>query len=137
MAAIQQYGSFLAPDGKNVNPALIESAAMEDGRVLAQQTKMPSYQLTRFFYEAKGIQKIFRSRGDWNEVLPMILMMKAKVAYQTGKKSTQASVPAEFAGILAHGVDVAKRSPEEFRAFLAYYEALVGFFSGWGGGAQG
>jgi CRISPR-associated protein Csm2 len=94
-----------------------------------------SAQLRKFYNEFKGLEKRLdfaataqaEDEAAFGGVLPLVKMVKSKVAYASGSKK----VPQAFAKWLEQHVD-AINSAKEFRAFLLHFEAVVGFCYGLG-----
>ena len=88
-------------------------------------------QLRRYYGEIKNIERQFISLGSntnaWNIVEPLVKMVKAKVSYDT-RQSKQNKIPEEFKQFLFESIDSIK-DERDFKAFLKYFEACVGFYS--------
>lgn len=129
---------------KNLRSALLSDEALVEAKkfvVLRQDNKVDVYQsitsaqLRRFYNEFKGLEKRldFAAKGPSEDeaafkgVLPLVKMVKSKVAYASGSKK----VPQPFAKWLEQHVDSIS-SVKDFRAFLLHFEAVVGFCYGLG-----
>ncbi|MFP4687818.1 MAG: type III-A CRISPR-associated protein Csm2 [bacterium] len=130
---ITEYGSFLIENSSVPHPDLIENVAVQDAKTLAQQTGMGSNQLLRYYYEVKSLQKLLRINHDFVAIVPKLLMLKAKVAFASSKKSSAGGLPPEFCEFIDHCVSISKQGADEFNAFCLFFESVLGFFYGWGG----
>ena len=94
------------PDKKNVNT--IKSIS--------------STQLRRFFNEFRSLEKkINTDNADaFKKTLPLIKMVKSKVAYSGNK------IPHSFRKFLEININ-AIHDKEDFEAFMLHFEAIVGF----------
>lgn len=95
-----------------------------------------SAQLRKFYGDFKSLEKKleFKEQGGdpaeaFLSVLPLIKMVKSKVAYASNPKSQK--IPKEFADWLKKNIDQIETA-EDFRAFMLHFEAVVGFFYGLG-----
>lgn len=131
-------------EGDNIRKELLSSEAEQAANqfVVKNDRGFPdlrrsitSAQLRKFYNEFKGLEKKLQFRAktpDQEEaafrgVLPLVKMVKSKVAYASGGNK----VPRSFADWLNRNVD-AINSAREFKAFLLHFEAVVGFCYGLG-----
>ena len=97
---------------------------------------LTSAQLRRFYGDVKNLERRFEFRKQrvgeeeaFAAVLPLIKMMKSKVAYAENPKKRK--VPEVFAKWLKDQIDIIE-TPKDFEAFLLHFEAVVGFCYGQG-----
>jgi len=130
-------------DGENIRKELLSSEAEEAAkrfvvktdRGVDQRNSITSAQLRKFYNEFKGLEKKLQFKAKNPEleeaafkgVLPLVKMVKSKVAYASGGNK----VPRSFADWLNRNVDTIN-SAREFKAFLLHFEAVVGFCYGFG-----
>lgn len=99
-----------------------------------------SNQLRKYFGEIKDLYRQFEARSAGEEehpnrvymeaIEPRFKMIRSKVAYGQ-RKSSQGSVPPEFARFLSEGIQSVRPGQyEEFRKFVMHLEAVVGFMYG-------
>ena len=81
-----------------------------------------STQLRRFFNEFRSLEKKVNAddAGAFEKTLPLIKMVKSKVAYAGNK------VPQSFRNFLEININ-AIQNKEDFNAFMLHFEAIVGF----------
>jgi CRISPR type III-A-associated protein Csm2 len=140
---------FYTEDGKTMRPELLDSDARALGGAFAeirQRKKGPHYvsstQLRRYYNDVKQLQfKIERDLKEkkdsddpeaLKEYLPLIKMLKAKVAYGT-RPGTVERVSPKFQETIDDCVGLIKR-PKDFQAFVLFFESIVGYYYGAGGG---
>jgi len=124
---------------KNEQSVLRASLLDSEARKKAESLKkggMTSAQLRRFYGEVKNLEKkaTDNETGEISEqkfltVLPMVKMMKSKVAYANNPSNKK--VPDEFREWMDEHLDSIE-SHRDFRAFLLHFEAVVGFCYGLG-----
>jgi CRISPR-associated protein Csm2 len=127
-------------DKGNIRKELLEKQAEEDARSFlhpdGRDAALNSAQLRKFYGDFKALEKKLAStaRGlsedaAFLRILPLIKMMKSKVAYASNPKKTK--IPGAFKQWLNGHVD-AIETVNDFRAFLLHFEAVVGFCYGHG-----
>ena len=93
-------------------------------------------QLRNFYHETKKLEEICKYNDNPDEkfkaVLPLVKMLKSKVAYACPKTGRDRKVPVEFKNFIDEMVDNVK-DWKDFKAFALSFEAVVGFFYGEGG----
>ena len=118
----------------------VESIAFADKFVNPQGNEkgLNSSQLRRFYGDFKSLEKKFESKSrDGNEeevflkILPLIKMVRSKVAYACPEPPGKPKIPKAFATWLSDNV-IAIESVKDFKTFLLYFEAVVGFCYGVG-----
>jgi CRISPR-associated protein Csm2 len=127
-------------DGENIRKELLSSEAEGAAKQFVAgsgsvEKPITTAQLRKFYNEFKGLEKKLQFRAktpDLEEtafkgVLPLVKMVKSKVAYASGGNK----VPRSFADWLNQHVE-SINSAREFKAFLLHFEAVVGFCYGFG-----
>ncbi|MCL5022271.1 MAG: type III-A CRISPR-associated protein Csm2 [Nitrospirae bacterium] len=97
--------------------------------------RLTSAQLRKFHGEAKTLEervKNLKDQEEFQQIRPLIKMMKAKVAYACPINGIDRKVPEEFRKYIEEMVDNIEDA-RDFQAFALCFEAVVGFFYGQGG----
>ena len=121
--------SLYEPGTENIKPEALsteaEKIAQEIVGKYGNQSDTSSTQLRRFYYEFKALEKKLEKEPDrfQTKILPLVQMVRSKVAYAKGSKKIQDA----FANFLEGKVKEIKEVTH-FRAFLLQFEAVVGFF---------
>ncbi len=125
--------------GNAINPDLVTTLAQkwadqfypkkEDSRHYGAARPITAAQLRRFYGDVKNLEMRWKNSADkeraFNDILPMIKLLKAKAAYAKERKL----VPDSFRDWIWGNVDRINER-KDFRAFLLYFEAVVGFCYG-------
>jgi|YNPNPStandDraft_1061719.scaffolds.fasta_scaffold24394_4 CRISPR-associated protein Csm2 len=133
----------------NLRPELLDQHARDLGKRFAEEKEpipnsrstkqVSSGQIRRFFGDVRDLEErigrstlfaIFES-SDANEIKPylaLIRMLKSKADYAAGR----GTVTTAFKEFITHSVDQIK-TPKDFRAFVLFFEAIVGYYYGAGG----
>lgn len=122
--------------GNDINPDLVTTEAQKWAQEFfapngarKDSAQINSAQLRRFYGDVKGLELRLKNSVDkaraFREVLPMIKLLKAKAAYAHKRKL----VPDSFRKWIWENVDMINEE-KDFRAFLLYFEAVVGFCYG-------
>ena len=123
-----------------LRPDLLDTHAESLGKSFAQKgNKVNSTQMRRFYGDVKELEtRIEREAGadifesaDASKLaryLALIRMLKSKAAYAAGRKT----VSRAFESFIVKCVDQIK-TPKDFRAFVLFFEAVVGYYYGAGG----
>lgn len=90
--------------------------------------KVSSSQLRNFFNDVRSLEAKITPE-NFEIYRPQIKMLKAKVSYARGRDK----VSEAFENLISKCVDLIK-DEKDFRAFILFFEAIVGFFYGEGGG---
>lgn len=119
-------------ENKNIRAELLDKEAYDqarkfielryDQRTIDTRRSLSSSQLRRFFNEFKRLEKKVNIEG-FEEVKPLIKMVKSKAAYASNK------IHPKFKSFLFHHVDKIN-TDKDFQAFMLHFEAVVGFFYG-------
>lgn len=131
---------YYKEDGKTIDPRWVDSEALSVARKLVvknidgnidKKNSINTSQLRKFYADIKRIEWTWQVQRRSDEyffyILPQIKMLKAKVAYARGRNLV---LPVFEKWINKH-ID-AISSPDDFRAFLLHFEAVVGFCYGEG-----
>jgi len=121
-----------------INPDLVTSRAQEwadkfapkgDNRRPGASKPINSAQLRRFYGDVKTLEMRWQNSKDkaraFRDILPMIKLLKAKAAYANKRML----VPDSFKNWIWENVDMINEE-KDFKAFLLYFEAVVGFCYG-------
>lgn len=125
--------------GDAINPELVTDWAQEWANKFAppadprQPRKSPRQinpaQLRKFYGDVKKLEMRWQNSVDkkkaFYEILPMIKLLKAKAAYAHKRDL----VPTSFREWIWDNVDMINDG-RDFKAFLLYFEAVVGFCYG-------
>lgn len=118
-----------------INPVLLdEDARKKVSSFLKPKSgkRLTSSQIRKYFNEVKSLKLKIEKLG-FNKVKPSILLLKSKAAYDCPVKGSKKNIPEEFKEFIFNCVDSIK-DEKDFEAFALYFEAIVGYFYGEGGG---
>jgi len=111
-----------------IDPDLFNKVAQETAKTIAgdnprAQTNKPT-QLRRFYDEiVMWENKVCMYPDRFDEYLPFIRMLNAKVAYALGRKLVDQS----YCDLLSHCLGQVN-TPEQMRTFKLFMEAIMGFY---------
>lgn len=124
-----------------LRPELLDTHAKVLGESFAKKgdAGVKSTQMRRFYGDVKELEtRIERKEGvdifesndpqKLTQYLALIRMLKSKAAYAAGRNT----VSRAFESFIAKAVDQI-RTPKDFRAFVLFFEAVVGYYYGAGG----
>lgn len=80
-------------------------------------------QLRRFFNEVRSLEE--RTEENFDEQKALVLMLKSKVAYAAGKKTSK--TPKEFKDFIDACIDRIN-DKKDFDGFVKLFESVVGYF---------
>lgn len=81
-------------------------------------------QLRKFFDEVIRLNSMAKSSPDeWDNILPYVNMLLAKVVYAEGRKK----VTGEFVDLIKNCIKQVK-SPDDLDVFANFFEAFMGFY---------
>jgi len=119
----------------NLDPFWVDDGAEKEAEAFRA---LPPTQLRRFFSEVKGLQRQLdllasQERGErrlpreaaWAQIHPQFAMLKSKVVYAQGRIGAK-NMPDAFVRFVINHVAWVK-DVGDFDAFLAHFEAVVGF----------
>lgn len=115
-------GYYQDGEKKKIKDVLITVEAEKLGQIFAE-LKLTSSQLRKFFNEVRSIEA--QIDGKFDEQKALILMLKSKVAYSVGKKTSK--TPAEFKDFIDACIDKII-DEKDFKGFVKFFEAVVGYF---------
>ena len=130
---------YYKEDGRTIDPRWVDSEALSVARKLVtkdyngkvDKDSIKSSQLRKFYADVKSLERTWEYQGRTDTaflgILPQIKILKAKAAYPTRR----GVVPRGFVTWINSHVDNIS-SPDDFRAFLLHFEAVVGFCYGEG-----
>jgi len=113
------------PGQKVLNPDLLDNLAEKQAGAL--HDKINSSQVRRFFGEVKSIYLCLQENRPWSDLEPRFRMLKSRAYYASGTQR----IPRVFCDFLATNIDKVKNE-KDFRAFVQYFEAVLGFMYGKG-----
>lgn len=87
---------------------------------------LSSAQLRKFFNEFRQLEKKVDMEG-FEKVKPLIKMVKSKASYAANPSNPK--IPNAFKKFLLENIDIINKE-NEFRAFMLYFESVVGFYYG-------
>lgn len=124
--------SYYKSGTKVLREDLITVHAEEIGKKLVGNNPrtplLSSSQLRKFFNDVRALEAKIET-GNFEEQKPMIKMLKSKVAYAYGR----GKIPSEFKGYIDTCVDKIN-DKDDFKGFVKFFESVVGFYYGHGGG---
>lgn len=112
---------------------LLGKRAEQLARNLADNSKLTTHQMRRFYGEVKRIEANLTNSSDkesaWRSNYPRIKLIKAKAVYNAYRK--QNGLPKEFMQFVSQCVDripsSSQEGPVEFAAFCQLFEAIIGY----------
>ena len=116
---------FRAQDDR-IDPDLFDRTAREAARRVAdcRREQNKSTQLRRFYDElVMWEEKVRQAPDKFEEYLPFIRMLKAKVAYAEGRKL----VDHAFVDLMDQTIDFVKTA-DDLRVAKLFFEAFLGFY---------
>lgn len=124
------------PVKKTIRPDLLDKEASAEAKKWAtakdnkNEPTFTTTQLRRYYSEVKNIERQMQVLGkeSWDTIFPMVKMLKSKISYDMRKDN---KIPSEFKSFIYNSVDSIK-DQNDFKAFLKYFEASVGYFYGEG-----
>jgi CRISPR-associated protein Csm2 len=111
---------------KEIKAELFNSVAQRTAQTLASSAREvnKSTQIRRFYDELLMWEmKTSQNESKFNEYLPFILMLNAKVAYAEGRKH----VDTNFTRFMNHCLGQVKDAAS-LRTFKLFFEAMLGFY---------
>ena len=126
--------ALLDDEAEKVADSLVEYQKERDGSIRRKNGKVQtvpkktlnSAQLRRFYNDFKQLEKKVEMKG-FEEIKPLIKMVKSKASYASNPSNQK--IPPQFKKFLIDNVD-SINSNKEFKAFMLYFEAVVGFYYG-------
>jgi CRISPR-associated protein Csm2 len=121
-ASMKTY--FSDAEKKRIRPELLCEEADGVAKKLYDDSskQLNSAQLRRFFEEVRHLEKVVNTQG-FEVARPLIRMLAAKAHYAHGRKN----IGDVFKDFLAQHAKAIQDEPD-FRAFVKFFEAIVGFY---------
>lgn len=126
-------------DGKEIKRIktrlLLEDAKRWAEKFVKARPELKSAQIRRFYHDVKALEAKIGASEEveiFEKNLPLIKMLKSKVAYACPKTYGSRKVPMEFKEFMDTCIDGIEYR-EDFEAFTLVFEAVVGYFYGEGG----
>lgn len=126
-----------------IRPELVNEEAEKIARSMVREFKnrqgesrpdgVKSSQLRRLYGEVKSLERRVASGQEWATVKPMVKLLRAKTAYNTGRAvSRDRNSGNEYRALERFVNDSVAKIEEkaEFLAFCKQFEAVVGFYYG-------
>lgn len=128
----------LVENGK-VSATLLCETAEKIAKSFAQNNngqmkgKVSATQIRRLFDEVKHYQNLITDPGKWQEQLPYIKMMKAKVSYTIARAIKNNNSAKDYyknlEKFIFSGIEQINEE-QDYRVFVALFEAVYGFYYG-------
>ncbi len=123
-------------DKQTIRPELLDGEAEKEAKAWLDSNKgenseFTKSQLRRYFNEVKNLERQLKALGEggWDTVYPMVKMLKSRIAYDKNRDNNKNKIPDSFENFIRNCVDSIKEE-KDFKAFVKYFEACVGFFKG-------
>jgi len=124
---------FTDDNKKTIRPELLDEEAKKEAEDWLYSEKrgnkeFTKSQLRRYYNEVKNLERQLKALGKegWGNVHPMVKMLKSRIVYD---KNRDNKIPVAFENFICDCVNSIK-AEEDFKAFVKYFEACVGFFKG-------
>lgn len=110
--------------GDKIDPELYAKTAEVYALAIGRDRNVKATQARRFYNEVvMWDEKIRQHPNSFDENLPLIMMMKAKLAYAEGRRN----INKDFQAMLNAGLNQIK-DPKTLNQFKLFFEAFMGFF---------
>jgi len=123
----------IKPELLNEEAEKIAASLVRDSRRGDRKEGVTSSQLRRLYGEVKDLERRLDEGQKWEKILPLVKLLKAKVAYTVGRAIQKSKWDRrEYENLqrfLETGID-AIESKEDFLAFCKQFEAVVGYYYG-------
>lgn len=116
-------GYYSDSEKKKLREDLIVEAEKLAKIFASLKPELTSSQLRKFFNEVRSLEEQTEDNFDDQKVL--VLMLKSKVAYSVGKKSSK--TPKEFKDFIDACIDRIS-DKKDFDGFIKFFESVVGYF---------
>lgn len=117
-------GYYSDKEKKKLREELISKEADELGKKFASlKPELTTTQLRKFFNEVRSLEE--RVEENFDEQKALVLMLKSKVAYAVGKKTSK--TPREFKDFMDACIDNIN-DKKDFDGFIKFFESVVGYF---------
>lgn len=116
-------GYYADSEKKKFREDLIDEAEKLAKTFAALKPELTSTQLRKFFNEVRSLEE--RTEENFDEQKALVLMLKSKVAYSVGKKTSK--TPKEFKDFIDACIDRIN-DRKDFDGFIKFFESMVGYF---------
>lgn len=105
----------------------LEEVLGKEAEEIAKQIKGTSKSQIRNFYgEIKTLERKLKYSQKWDEVLPLIKLVKAKVKYASKRQGSREGITEEFVTFIEKSID-SINDQKKFKDFCLLFEAVVGY----------
>ena len=114
---------------------LLDDAKKWAEKFVKARPELKSAQIRRFYHDVKALEAKIGASEEvevFEKNLPLIKMLKSKVAYACPKTYGSRKIPIEFKQFMDECIDGIE-DRKDFEAFTLVFEAVVGYFYGEGG----
>ncbi len=132
---VTDYGNSSVQRSGRYAHILVEQHADECARQFASEKTGSKTQLRRFYQEYVGLRERIRTEEDYSNYSPAVKMMLSKAAY-AWRGGRDAKIPRSLYEWLTQNVK-AIQSAADVKTFGDYFEAVVGFYYGYGAPSGG
>jgi len=131
---------FYNQNGK-VDHNLFDAKAQEIARTLVKKdgrntNGVSRHQLRRIFDEVKRLKKILDEKDNWDDIYPLIKLIKSKVAYSTARAKKNDKWSKDYytnlSSFIKTSIDKVKIQ-KDYEIFCLLFEAVYGFYYELGG----
>lgn len=116
-------GYYSDPEKKKLREDLIGEAEKLAKTFATLKPELTSTQLRKFFNEVRSLED--RTEENFDEQKALVLMLKSKIAYSVGKKTSK--TPKEFKDFIDACIDRID-DKKDFDGFVKFFENVVGYF---------
>ncbi len=121
--------SLLTEEARNFARSFVNPKKPEDK--YQKNPALTSAQLRKYYREVKSLESKVEAKG-FAQIMPLIKMLKSKTGYACPVTGRERKIPEEFKQYLNMCVDKIQ-DKEDFKAFVLFFEATVGYFYEEGG----
>jgi len=133
---------FYEDDNKTIKPSLLTDQARDWAKKFLHPQRpenkgeknppLTSAQLRKYYREVKSLETKIEATKEFNQIKPLITMLKSKTAYACPVTGRDRKIPKEFMQYINTCIDNVE-DQKDFKAFVLFFEATVGYFYGEGG----
>jgi len=94
------------------------------------------HQLRKIFDEVKRLEKILEEKNNWDDIYPLIKLIKSKVAYSTARARKNDKKSANYYSNLSDFIKTSIdkiNTKKDYNVFCLLFEAVYGFYYELGG----
>lgn len=123
------YIYYKNKENKILDPELLDKKAIEEAKQFPDgRERLSKSQIRRFFGAIKNLHFQLENGRSWDQILPLFKMFRSKVSY--AKRSGSKKIPEAFARFLENNIESVGNDEDNFRAFVLYFEAVLGYAYG-------